>query len=88
MDWDPAEYHPFAMVDGIEFVQELDNEGNIKFCIFERLYNRDGVWMINFSFLPVETSLSAKFIARISAENMAASFRRRSSRFSGNFSLL
>ena len=32
--------------------------------------------MINFSFLLVETSLSAKFIAQISAENMEASFER------------
>ena len=34
-------------------------------------------WMINFSLLLVETSLSAKFIAKISAENMEASFGRR-----------
>ena len=32
-------------------------------------------WMINFSLLLVETSLSAKFIAQISAENMEAFFQ-------------
>ena len=39
MAWDPAEYHLFAMVHGIEFVHgiELDNEWIIKFCIFKRL---------------------------------------------------
>ena len=36
MTWDPAEYH-LAMVHGIEFVNMLDNEGTIKFCIFKRL---------------------------------------------------
>ena len=33
--------------------------------------------MMNFSLLLVETSLSAKFIAQISAENMEDSFGRR-----------
>ena len=37
MAWGPAEYHLFAMVHGVEFVQKLDNEDIIKFCIFKRL---------------------------------------------------
>ena len=39
MAWDPAEYHLFAMVHGIEFVHgiELDNEWIIKFCIFNNV---------------------------------------------------
>ena len=31
---DSAEYHLFAMIHGVEFVQKFDNEGIIKFCVF------------------------------------------------------
>ena len=37
MAWDPAEYYLFAIVHGVEFVQNVDNEGIIKFCVFKRL---------------------------------------------------
>ena len=35
MAWDPAEYLLFALVHGDEFVQKLDNERIIKFCVFK-----------------------------------------------------
>ena len=45
MVWDPAEYHRFAMVHGIEFVQKLDNEGIIKFCNFYEILKQR--WSLN-----------------------------------------
>ena len=35
MAWDPAEYHLVTIIHGAEFVQKLDNEGIIKFCVFK-----------------------------------------------------
>ena len=56
MAWDPAEYHLFEMVHGVELVQKRDNEEIIILCVLRDCRTEmESELMMSFSLLHVET---------------------------------